>query len=56
MTEMTDRLTELRDLFVAKRGYWNDSWQFILDRDPEFFEGYLQVVDDGAAGAGRHGR
>ena len=43
MTETTDRLTELRELFIAKRGYWNDSWQFILDRDPDFFEGYLHM-------------
>jgi alkylhydroperoxidase/carboxymuconolactone decarboxylase family protein YurZ len=43
MTETTDRLTELRELFIAKRGYWNDSWQFILERDPDFFEGYLHL-------------
>jgi hypothetical protein len=24
MAETTDRLTELRDLLAAKRGYWND--------------------------------
>jgi alkylhydroperoxidase/carboxymuconolactone decarboxylase family protein YurZ len=43
MTETTDRLSELRELFLAKRGYWNDSWQFILERDPDFFEGYLHM-------------
>jgi alkylhydroperoxidase/carboxymuconolactone decarboxylase family protein YurZ len=43
MTETTDRLTELRELFIAKRGYWNDSWQFILEQDPDFFEGYLHM-------------
>ncbi len=43
MTETTDRLTELKELFLAKRGYWNDSWQFILERDPDFFEGYLHM-------------
>jgi alkylhydroperoxidase/carboxymuconolactone decarboxylase family protein YurZ len=43
MTETTDRLSELRELFIAKRGYWNDNWQFILERDPDFFEGYLHL-------------
>jgi alkylhydroperoxidase/carboxymuconolactone decarboxylase family protein YurZ len=43
VTETTDRLAELRELFIAKRGYWNDSWQFILERDPDFFEGYLHM-------------
>jgi alkylhydroperoxidase/carboxymuconolactone decarboxylase family protein YurZ len=42
-TASTDRLEELKELFIAKRGYWNDNWQFILERDPAFFEGYLHV-------------
>ncbi len=43
MDKSAERLESLRDAFKAKRGYWSDDWQFILEHDPDFFEGYLNL-------------
>ena len=42
MAELNDRQKELRDTFIADRGYWNEFWDGLLTLDPEFFEAYLQ--------------
>jgi alkylhydroperoxidase/carboxymuconolactone decarboxylase family protein YurZ len=34
---LTEREREIKELFTAKRGYWNDFWDGILRLDPEFF-------------------
>jgi alkylhydroperoxidase/carboxymuconolactone decarboxylase family protein YurZ len=37
---LTEREEEIKALFTAKRGYWNDFWDGILRLDPEFFAAY----------------
>jgi alkylhydroperoxidase/carboxymuconolactone decarboxylase family protein YurZ len=41
--ELTDRQRELRDNFIAERGYWAPFWEGLLSMDPEFFEAYLNL-------------
>src|SRR5580693_204763 len=36
----TDR-PDLKQQFIAERGYWTRSWDQLLTEDPEFFEAYL---------------
>jgi alkylhydroperoxidase/carboxymuconolactone decarboxylase family protein YurZ len=38
-----ERHSILREQFIAKRGYWNDEWEFILAHDPDYFEAYLHL-------------
>lgn len=40
----THRRQDLRDAFVEARGYWNDSWDALLELDPGFFEAYLALA------------
>jgi len=42
MTKEVDNRSELRDRFIAERGYWNPFWDGLLTLDPGFFESYLQ--------------
>jgi alkylhydroperoxidase/carboxymuconolactone decarboxylase family protein YurZ len=40
---MTDaRQQELKDAFVAARGYWSEAWDDVLAIDPDYFEAYLR--------------
>ncbi|HJE61673.1 MAG TPA: carboxymuconolactone decarboxylase family protein [Nocardiopsis listeri] len=39
---LDDRRTRLKEDFTAKRGYWHDFWDGILELDPELFESYLR--------------
>ncbi|MFV0375034.1 carboxymuconolactone decarboxylase family protein [Microbacterium sp.] len=47
---LTARQTEIREAFIARRGYWADDWQLILELDPEFLARYTEV----SAYAGEH--
>jgi alkylhydroperoxidase/carboxymuconolactone decarboxylase family protein YurZ len=38
-----NRVEALREEFVARRGYWNDNWQVIVEHDPDFFEAYMNL-------------
>ena len=38
--EMDERRRELKDEFVRKRGYWHETWDQVLELDPDFFEAY----------------
>ncbi|HKP16953.1 MAG TPA: carboxymuconolactone decarboxylase family protein [Gaiellaceae bacterium] len=38
---MTARQQELKESFIAARGYWNRFWDGLLSLDPDFFEAYL---------------
>ncbi|MDB5716544.1 MAG: Carboxymuconolactone decarboxylase family protein [Sphingomonadales bacterium] len=38
---MTAEQEQVRDDFVAKRGYWNPFWEGLLRMDTTFFEAYL---------------
>jgi alkylhydroperoxidase/carboxymuconolactone decarboxylase family protein YurZ len=37
---LTPRQEEIKALFTAKRGYWNDFWNGLLHLDAEFFAAY----------------
>jgi alkylhydroperoxidase/carboxymuconolactone decarboxylase family protein YurZ len=39
--ELTSEQKELRDEFIAARGFWNAFWDGLLTLDPEFFKAYL---------------
>ncbi|WP_052344973.1 carboxymuconolactone decarboxylase family protein [Thermocrispum municipale] len=39
--ETVRRQNELREKFIAERGYWNAFWEGLLSLDPSFFEAYL---------------
>jgi alkylhydroperoxidase/carboxymuconolactone decarboxylase family protein YurZ len=39
--ELKPRQRELRENFLATRGYWNAFWDGLLQLDPDFFEAYL---------------
>jgi alkylhydroperoxidase/carboxymuconolactone decarboxylase family protein YurZ len=39
---LTERQERLKADFEAKRGYWNDFWDGLLELDADFFEAYLQ--------------
>ena len=36
------RRRELREKFIDARGYWNPTWEALLDQDPAFFSSYLE--------------
>src|SRR5438067_2063999 len=36
----SDRRKELRDAFIEAHGYWNQAWESLLERDPDFFQAY----------------
>lgn len=36
------RRAALREDFVAKRGYWHEFWDGLLELDPELFEAYVE--------------
>jgi alkylhydroperoxidase/carboxymuconolactone decarboxylase family protein YurZ len=38
-----DRRRELREAFVAERGFWAPPFEAILDADPDFFAAYLDL-------------
>jgi alkylhydroperoxidase/carboxymuconolactone decarboxylase family protein YurZ len=39
---LTARQQEIKDEFIKVRDTWGDSWQAILELDPEFFAAYLK--------------
>jgi len=39
--ELDERRAKLKADFEAKRGYWHEFWDSLLDLDPDFFEAYL---------------
>jgi len=41
-TEFDERRQKLKADFTAKRGYWADTWNAVLDIDPDFFEAYTE--------------
>lgn len=41
MQELDERRRELKETFTKARGYWSNVWDDLLDRDPDFFESYL---------------
>jgi alkylhydroperoxidase/carboxymuconolactone decarboxylase family protein YurZ len=36
----SQRQVELQDEFTRSRGYWNPTWDAVLELDPDFFEAY----------------
>jgi alkylhydroperoxidase/carboxymuconolactone decarboxylase family protein YurZ len=38
-----DRRQELREAFIAERGFWAPPFEAILDADPDFFAAYLEL-------------
>jgi alkylhydroperoxidase/carboxymuconolactone decarboxylase family protein YurZ len=40
-TPLTERQERLKADFTAKRGYWHEFWDGVLELDPDFFEAYL---------------
>lgn len=43
MSELTARQHELKEKFIAARGYWSPIWDSILALDADFFEAYLDL-------------
>jgi alkylhydroperoxidase/carboxymuconolactone decarboxylase family protein YurZ len=43
MSEFTGRQLELKEKFIAARGYWSPIWDDILALDADFFEAYLDL-------------
>lgn len=41
--EITARQQEIKDDFTKLRGTWSDSWQGVLEIDPEFLQSYLDL-------------
>jgi alkylhydroperoxidase/carboxymuconolactone decarboxylase family protein YurZ len=39
---LTERQEQLKADFAAKRGYWHQFWDGLLQLDPDFFEGYTE--------------
>ncbi|HCU93478.1 MAG TPA: carboxymuconolactone decarboxylase [Actinobacteria bacterium] len=39
---LTERQQQIKDEFVRVRGTWGDSWEAILQPDPEFLARYLE--------------
>ena len=39
---LTERQQQIKDEFVRVRGTWGDSWEAILQLDPEFLARYLE--------------
>ncbi|MBX6723892.1 MAG: carboxymuconolactone decarboxylase family protein, partial [Dactylosporangium sp.] len=44
MTSNTRR-QEIKDAFIAARGYWDDAWDAVLQLDPEFLQAYLDFAE-----------
>lgn len=40
MPELDARRQQLKDQFIAARGYWSELWDGVLQLSPEFFEAY----------------
>ena len=40
-TPLDERREKLKVNFVQNRGYWHDTWEGLLELDPELFEAYL---------------
>jgi alkylhydroperoxidase/carboxymuconolactone decarboxylase family protein YurZ len=38
-----EQIDAVRERFIARRGYWNDSWEFILGEDPEYVDAYTDL-------------
>lgn len=38
------RQQEIKDAFIAARGYWDDAWDAVLQLDPEFLQAYLDFA------------
>jgi alkylhydroperoxidase/carboxymuconolactone decarboxylase family protein YurZ len=38
-----ERRMQLRSAFVEARGYWNETWESLLELDPDFFEAYVNL-------------
>jgi alkylhydroperoxidase/carboxymuconolactone decarboxylase family protein YurZ len=63
--ELDERRRELKSEFERKRGYWHETWDQVLDLDPDFFEAYTHFSavpfrqreggDEGSATAGETG-
>ena len=43
MSEADDRCRQLREAFIAERGFWAPPFEAILDADPDFFAAYLEL-------------
>jgi len=42
MAELTERQKQLKEKFIAERGYWSETiWDPVLKIDEDFFEAYL---------------
>lgn len=41
-SELSARQSQLKADFVANRGYWHESWDALLELDPNLFEAYLE--------------
>ena len=42
MSELTERQKQLKEKFMAERGYWSETiWDPVLKIDADFFEAYL---------------
>jgi len=39
---LSERQQEIKDEFIQVRGTWSDSWQSVLEIDPEFLAAYLK--------------
>jgi len=40
--DLSERQKQLKEKFIAERGYWSDEiWDSVLRLDPDFFEAYL---------------
>jgi alkylhydroperoxidase/carboxymuconolactone decarboxylase family protein YurZ len=37
-------LEELRSRFEAEQGFWNESWQKVLEADPDFFATFIELA------------
>lgn len=42
MPELTERQKQLREQFIAERGYWAPFWDGLLTLDDQFFSAYLE--------------
>ena len=44
-TELDEHKAQLREAFIAARGYWSPLWDGVLDLDPAYFEAYLRFSE-----------
>ena len=42
MPPLDERRAALKADFEAKRGYWHEFWDGLLELDPDFFEAYVE--------------